>query len=292
MCTTRRPHARPISEDNAVHKVRVHVYTVCWNEEQFLPFFLAHYAAFAERIVVYDNYSTDASPEIVRSCPKAELRQFDTGETFDEQALTQLRNTSYKESVGDADYVIVVDADELLHHPDLSALLETYKRDGVTLPKTVGYDMISWRFPRSSKPLTQSVSLGRRSPDYSKRCIFDPSIDINFRHGSHACKPVGNIVENQDADLQLRHYHYIGLLQCIRKHRRCGARLSRYNREHKLSYQYTWGAVRLSGRFLTYRLNAHDIVRDRTSVLTVLAGPPLNFIKGLYWNNERRKRWQ
>src|SRR5690606_2040831 len=116
-------------------EIRVHVYTVCWNEAKFLPYFLAHYAQFADRIFVYDNGSTDRSPDIVRAHPKAELRQFDSGGTFDDLSNINVKNNAYKESRGQADFVIVVDADELIYHPAIRELLQRYKEEGITFPK-------------------------------------------------------------------------------------------------------------------------------------------------------------
>ena len=45
--------------------MKVKVYSICYNEEYMLPFFLQHYS-FAD-IVVYDNESTDNSLEIMKN---------------------------------------------------------------------------------------------------------------------------------------------------------------------------------------------------------------------------------
>ena len=134
--------------------MRLHIYTVCWNEQELLPYYLRHYSQFAERIVVYDNQSTDATADIVRACSKAEHRIYDTGGVFDDPEILRIKNTAYKESRGQADFVVVGDVDEILYHPQMADLLQKYKREGVTLPKTRGIDMVSWRFPRS-KPLSR-----------------------------------------------------------------------------------------------------------------------------------------
>jgi glycosyltransferase involved in cell wall biosynthesis len=43
-----------------------------YNEEALLPHFLAHYAPIADRIVVWDNGSTDATPQIAQAHSKVE----------------------------------------------------------------------------------------------------------------------------------------------------------------------------------------------------------------------------
>lgn len=52
---------------------RIHVYTICWNEERFLPYFLRHYGAFAEEITVFDNGSDDNSVAIARAFPNTRV---------------------------------------------------------------------------------------------------------------------------------------------------------------------------------------------------------------------------
>jgi glycosyltransferase involved in cell wall biosynthesis len=271
--------------------LRIHVYTVCYNEEEILSYFLRHYSSFAEKIIVFDNYSTDTSPEIVRSCPIADLRRFDTDGTFNELENIRIKNKAYKESLGKADFVIVVDTDEFLYHHDMLDLLKRYRAEGVTLPKTIGYEMISWRFPKSNKPLVENIRIGHESPSYAKRCIFHPEVDINFQVGAHTCNPRGNIVESSSVDIKVLHYHYLGMLRIIRKHRSLKKKLSQFNLEHKLSYQFTWGAMRLVGRFLVYRANSYDTMRNKASIVATTMAPWVNALVKYYWSDDRDKRW-
>ncbi len=260
---------------------RVFVYTVCWNEEKLLPYFLRHYAAFAEKIIVYDNGSTDASCQIVNDFPKAELRRFDTGGTFDDLANVAIKNEAYKETRGVADFVIVVDADELLYHPQIKELLQQYTRDGVTLPLIDGYNMFAWKFPTAARPITELVRYGRHAPWYSKRIIFRPDVDINYNPCCHICHPAGPVVESPTAELKLLHYHYMGYFYNLKKHRDRGRRLSQYNLKRNLGIEYHWGFMRIFGRFVVFMANAHDVIHDRRSVFATLCGAPVNWLKAL-----------
>ena len=49
--------------------MKLSVYTVCYNEQQLLPFFLRHYTQWASRIVIWDNCSTDASLAVAQAFP-------------------------------------------------------------------------------------------------------------------------------------------------------------------------------------------------------------------------------
>ena len=46
-------------------KYRIHVYVVCWNEMDILPFCVDYWKRYAEKVVVYDNGSTDGSLEFM-----------------------------------------------------------------------------------------------------------------------------------------------------------------------------------------------------------------------------------
>ena len=93
------------------------VYTFLYNEEDILPYFLKHYSQFVDKIVVYNNMSTDNSIEILKNWKdcEIEIREFDTNNQYDERTVVEFKNNCGKE--GDRDYVIVWDMEELLYHP-------------------------------------------------------------------------------------------------------------------------------------------------------------------------------
>src|SRR6187551_2085086 len=113
--------------------MRVHVYAPTFNEEKILPYFLRHYSTFAERLIFIDNGSTDRSREIISAAPSAVLKSLDTNNKMEESALRDIRNHAWKESRGQADFVVIADADEFVWHPNMRGYLEELKRIGVTL---------------------------------------------------------------------------------------------------------------------------------------------------------------
>ena len=173
------------------------VYTFSYNSADFMPYFVRHYGD-ADRIVIYDNGSTDISKEyaLTHHC---EIRDYAclTGNTIRDDVLTVLKNNSWKEACGKAEWVIVVDLDEFLYHPQLEEKLAEYKKEGITIPLATGYEMVSSVFPVADdhSRLTDIVKMGRRNDMYSKWVIFDPNKieDIDYRLGSHVARPVGQI---------------------------------------------------------------------------------------------------
>ena len=57
--------------------MKVTLYTICYNEQEMLPYFLNHYSKMVDKIVVYDNQSTDNSRKILESFKDCELEIID-----------------------------------------------------------------------------------------------------------------------------------------------------------------------------------------------------------------------
>ena len=207
--------------------MKIHVITVCYNEEKLLPYFLKHYS-FADLITVYDNHSTDKSMEIVRKFPKTEIIKMTTKDEFNDDDLLWIKNTAYKGA--DYDWVIIVDVDEFLYHPNLLEKLEKYKNEGVTIPVTLGFNMYSKVFPTEDKPITTLIQNGIFTKTHSKKVIFNPKVvSINYLIGAHECRPTGEVRLSSDLELYVLHYYYLSYQDFIRKRKVLTSRLSEVN---------------------------------------------------------------
>ncbi|WP_119301388.1 glycosyltransferase family 2 protein [Dongia deserti] len=194
-------------------KPRIHYYAPAWNEELMLPFLFRHYAQWVERFVICDSDSTDGSLELLRRTPKVEIRKV-TWTQPDSMitSLQDLHNTCWKESRGTADWVIVADIDEFLHHPDFLGYLRTCRRRGVTCIPALGYEMVSDRFPEPDETLLSAVRRGVPHRMMSKLRLFDPNAleETNFGPGGHVAEPAGNVVYPKRDELLLLHYKWLG----------------------------------------------------------------------------------
>jgi len=232
--------------------MRVDVYALCYNEEVILPYFLRHYASVADRIVVFDNGSTDRSREMVLSCPKAEIRDYDTGGRYLHRAQMAIKNGCYRESRGKADWVIVVDTDEFIYHPNLLGVLARYTEEKITLPLTDGYEMVAPGTPTTPGQVYEEFPAGYASVLYSKPEVFHPDIDINFELGCHEARPAGPVKRSERAEIKLLHYRHLGVPHYVQKYRTRMARLG--DEDLRLG----WGAyVPPTGQSLEEYLAAH-----------------------------------
>ena len=216
----------------------IHVYAVCWNEEVILPHFLSHYA-YAEKIFIYDNGSTDRSLEIMAKDPRVSVEHFETGNYIDDPAIEKIKNEAWKNSRGIADYVIACDMDEFLYHPNMMQALKHIKSLGVSILKPRGYNMVGDRVPRLDEDIKAVITGGFRGYKYDKCILFDPNKldEINFSIGCHACEPVGEIKYYRDPGWLLLHYKYLSEEYIINRTRILGTRRSDSDRIKHSAYK-------------------------------------------------------
>lgn len=218
--------------------MRIVAYTLCWNEERMLPFYLRHYEKFCDRIVIYDNMSTDSSVVLARKHPKVEIRQYGTDQ-IDERAYLEVKNNAYKEERGKADFVIVGDMDEFFYAPDVPALLERAKRQRSAVICTDGYEMVGDGFPADDgRQIWEIVGTGVPSGSFSKRVCFSPEIDICFAAGCHHCYPRGKNVRTSSSHAFLLHYRWLGVKYVTERYSAYRRRLSEYNRLNNYCDEY------------------------------------------------------
>lgn len=196
--------------------MRITVYAQCWNEEKILPFFLKHYA-FADRIVIYDNQSTDASAEIAAKDPRVTLRPWDTDGRLNTPMITHLRNTMWKELTGADDWAIVVDMDEFLYYPTgIRGLIEEHKQDSFFA--ATGWSCAYDGPLDIEKPLYTQITKGQRESQHKwmdKPCLFRPwdVEETNFGAGTHNATPTfkrPGLSVSRPPDFLLFHYKIFG----------------------------------------------------------------------------------
>ena len=213
--------------------MKIYLYSVCFNEEVMLPYFLKYYSTFVNKITIYDNMSTDNSVNIMKQYG-VEIIPFNYNNEFCERYLTHVRNTCYLNS--DADLVIICDIDEIIYHPNILSEFKSMISNGFTIIKPTGFQMLSEILPSTIGQIFEEIINGIPDNMYSKPCIFNPKkVIINLHVGSHGAYPVGEVKLNNDNNLKLLHYRHISRNYEINKN------LNLANRTSKLSKDMKWG---------------------------------------------------
>ena len=205
--------------------VDVHI-TTC-NEQDILPYTLRHYKTYASRIFVHDNFSKDRTREIAVE-NGATVLDWPAGAEVDEWPLINNKNACWRGT--DADFVAIVDADELLYFPlGAEATLEVYAAARFPVIKPYGYEMTSEAYPTTAGQIYGEVKFGARDDRwYAKPILFAPQLitDTGIGVGSHSARTVcrdGRIIEvNEQYPMTippcyLLHFHQIGPLERIAK---------------------------------------------------------------------------
>ena len=200
--------------------MKVTVYTICWNEIFLLPHFFKHYD-WADKIIVYDNDSTDGSQEFVRNHPKGELRFYNSDGKQNNWSMRDVKNNCWKGD--DSDFVVVCDMDEFLIGYEN---LEKYKG------KLVVFDCKNWEAVTEEVPTDfEKVDLFfHHSKWHQKALCFNPRIEeIKYSIGCHWCDPKPSNRKNR----VLAYRHYVSLSEdyMVERWQRYAHRLSGADRK-------------------------------------------------------------
>ena len=213
--------------------MKVDIYTITWNEEILLPYFITFYkkrfSTIDLNIIIYDNESNDKTIEIAKS-NNCLIYSYSTNNTVNDVEYLNIKNNCWKKST--ADWVIIVDCDEFIdiYESDLYNLMN----EEYNLVQTIGYNMINTTLD------IPSTRLGVRSTWYDKAAIFMPKYikEINYNSGCHTYDPIGNNIKICKGIYNLYHFKRLSLEYYLDRVRLCRNRLSDTNIKFRLATHY------------------------------------------------------
>jgi hypothetical protein len=227
------------------YELNIDLFLLCYNEESMIIHTLNYYSKFCGKITILDNFSTDNSLDLVRThFPNVEIKTFDTNGEHREDIMMEVRNNCWKNST--ADYVIVCDMDEFLYAENLLEKLHHIKKQNISIPVIVGYNMLSENFPTDyNADITEQIKVGYRDRMFDKNIIFSPNNvkEINYGPGSHQCFPAFHTQPHVDdvCELKLLHYKYLNKEYLIKRHINYAVRMSDINKQRKYGFEYELG---------------------------------------------------
>ncbi len=228
--------------------MKIEVFALCYNEEILLPFFLRHYERFASRITVYDNYSTDRSPEICRAHPLVNLVQYDSGNQIRDDLYLDIKNNCWKHST--ADWVVVCDMDEFLIGLEL---LPSIDSQGYTIISPDWWEMLSETIPDSSsgEQIFTIVNRGVNLGQATKSIIFKPGQiqEIEYNPGCHSFNAQGDVNLLRTGDMKILHYKNLSLHYVLERNALFVARLSDINIQKSWGFHYNFAPEKVEAWF-------------------------------------------
>jgi glycosyltransferase involved in cell wall biosynthesis len=214
--------------------MRVETFIIGWNREDTIHLTIQHYKKLGE-VIYFDNFSDDNTRTIAESLG-ADVRLFGRSGELDDQTYLDIKNHCFKRST--ADWVIIVDDDEILYHPFLLTELQKATDSGQTIFHTQGFNIHSDLMPVND---WLEIRTGENNANYSKLCLFNPQQvkDIRYNYGCHYSRPVGNLIYSPTT-LHLLHYRDVGGVErLIARHKLYASRLSQVNKNYNLGHHYT-----------------------------------------------------
>lgn len=209
--------------------MNIETFIIAFNEAETIHLTLKHYLSFS-KVTLFDNFSEDNTREIALDMG-ADVKLFGRKGELNDAEYLKIKNHCWKRSR--ADFVIVVDADEILEQPTVF--------DG-TIFKTKGFNVYSYDVPRES---FFEINTGVWDDSYSKACIFSPKlININYSYGCHKADPQGEIKYCSQV-LTLFHYRAIGGPErMIKRHAMYRSRMGYLNKQLGLGSHYLYNDER------------------------------------------------
>ncbi len=190
--------------------MKIAVFVITYNCADTLPWFLRHYLTFADKIVAWDDQSTDGTREMLANEPLVSLRDWPHVHAISEDVFLQHWQEEYPKLVGEFDWVMIVDPDEFIYAPKLVSRLFTEQQAGTQVVRSTGFNMTGDGLPKDDGRQIWEVSqMGVPAPVYSKPVVFRPDIKINWQRGRHQlenCSPV----LSKEPWLKLLHYRFMG----------------------------------------------------------------------------------
>lgn len=229
------------------------VYTLAWNEQILLPYFVAHYRKMFRdvHIIIYDNESTDKTAELAKELG-CEVRTYTTQNTLSDRTYLEIKNSCWKGA--QTKWVLIADIDELVYITDYD--LSEEEKDNVSIIKVHGFNMVNdvndFNIPEIKK--------GIRAKSYDKLYCFDRTKikEINYVYGCHHAHPIGEIKYSRNA-YNCKHYKYLNLPYMIERHSFFAKRMSQHNRQHGLGAHYMYTPEEITREFNEARAKAYVI---------------------------------
>ncbi len=228
---------------------RVILHLLARNEEAMLPYAMRHYRDYCAELHVHDLGSTDKTMTIARSFG-AVVHEHDSGGEFRDSLNKKIKNTCWLGT--DADWVIIVDCDELMWFgAGVKETLRCYDDQQIAVVKPIGYEMTADEFPTGNGKITDYVKHGAVENDwYAKPGLFSPKRvgAIDFGTGAHVATAtlhggrklvVDNRTPASSPVVKLLHFHHIGSVEKIGA--KYEAAIARHSEENR---RMNWGPQR------------------------------------------------
>jgi glycosyltransferase involved in cell wall biosynthesis len=225
--------------------MKIETYILCRNEELFLPYLVRHYSQYG-KIIILENNSTDSTVELAKKLG-CEVWIYSIPDYKVEKTLDLIRKKCWQDSK--ADWVMIIDADEFIYHPDLLKILTTTQ---FTVFEPEYVNMFSDKFPTTCGQIYDEVQYGASGGIWkAKMNLFSPRYitDMCWDVGGHYARPKGRVNICYNSGIKTLHYKFMGSAYVMKNFKEQWDRKLIFDRKRGYGAQYGWSEEEINNFF-------------------------------------------
>lgn len=172
--------------------------TFTFNEAKTVPYIMPYHVRLGyDKLIVYDNESTDETVELLRNYPFVEVRSFSTGGKLDSMKLSEIKSNAFKEFLNEEDdaWMTVTDFDEVIYYNGEKPFKEFLKEkqdEGYGQYRKLMIETLSEVFPPiNGKLCHENIVFARmlQRGFWDKLTMFNLKnvYSLNYCVGAHIC---------------------------------------------------------------------------------------------------------
>lgn len=236
--------------------MKIQTYILARNEELLMPYIIRHYSQFSDIIILINN-STDKTIEIAHNSG-AEIWKYKDTNAFSLEEVDGMKANCWKES--NADWVIVVDADEFVYHPEIVRVLSESK---ATIIHPTFHNMFSEVFPTTKGQIYDEVTMGSDGDIWlSKMNVFKPReiTNMNWGPGGHSAYPEGNVIIDNNSGVKTLHMRFLSRESVLEKHIENDKRRLQSDQDNGYGIQLEWREKEINDYYERYKSKLTKII--------------------------------
>lgn len=205
-----------------------------------------YWSQFVDKLVVYDNMSTDNSRELLSKYNFVEIRDYNTGGIYEDLDLIRMKNNVWKESINsEYDWCIVCDFDECLYCKEaLKDVLAELDKKNISMISPTWCDLYF-----KSVPSYEETLLHKRCHNFMpqidndnccKFLIFNlhKVLETNYGVGGHHCDALKKGISLVTYQITLYHIKNLGIDYIVDRFQKLNARRSSLDKQ--IGYGSHW----------------------------------------------------
>ena len=223
-----------------MENIKLYGVTLAYNEAKMVPYVMAYHERLGfDKLIVYDNESTDNTVELLKQYPFVEVRTFSTGNRMDDETHSRLKSNTIMEFAGEENaWVYVGDFDEVLYYDgNFKEFIASMDASGCTYYNGQLINLVRREFPETDKLAHETAEIFNYFGDGGNKTTLikaDGLNGINHTPGAHIATVSHRLdsksINSVSSDLKAFHLKFIDYYSAINKMKNAVLRFSDRNK--------------------------------------------------------------